>query len=184
MNLSALQFHDGDLAAEVCRALHQSGLAPNRLELEITETVLLEDTSKISEILHTMRNTGVRIAMDDFGTGYCSLSYLQSFPFDKIKIDQSFVRGLNDGTGSRAIVRAVTALANSLGMETVAEGVETMPQYDQVCADGCGEVQGYLFSRPRPANEVGAMLTAVDDYFHAEVKRHDYHCVREAIQAA
>ena len=184
VNLSALQFHDGDLVAEVGNALRQSGLGPNRLELEITETVLLQDISRVSGILHSLRNTGVRIAMDDFGTGYSSLSYLQSFPFDKIKIDQSFVRGLSDGTGSRAIVRAVTALAKSLGMETVAEGVETRSQYDQVCAEGCGEVQGYLFSKPRPADEVALMLIAVDDYFQTERKPRDGDRVREVAQVA
>ena len=172
VNLSALQFHDGDLVGCVRNALRQSGLRPDRLELEITESVLLQGTAAVSHILYTLRDLGVRIAMDDFGTGYSSLSYLQSFPFDKIKIDQTFIRGLNDTAGSGAIVRAVTALAGSLGMETVAEGVETTNQCDRVCAEGCSEVQGYLFSKPRPVSDVPAMLIAVDDYFQRRTGQH------------
>ena len=172
VNLSALQFHDGNLVDCVSKVLCQSGLRPDRLELEITESALLQETEMVSQTLYMLRDLGVRIAMDDFGTGYSSLSYLQSFPFAKIKIDQTFIRGLNDTAGSGAIVRAVTALAGSLGMETVAEGVETSNQYDRVCAEGCSEVQGYLFSKPRPANDVPSMLTAVDDYFLRQEGRH------------
>ncbi len=170
VNLSALQFQDDDLVAAVRGALRESGLQPDRLELEITESALLHDVAKVSQTLHTLRALGVRIAMDDFGTGYSSLSYLQSFPFDKIKIDQSFVRGLDASAGSGAIVRAVTTLADSLGMETVAEGVETAHQFDRVCAEGCSEVQGYLFSKPRPAHDIAAMLACVHNYFQPEVE--------------
>jgi EAL domain-containing protein (putative c-di-GMP-specific phosphodiesterase class I) len=113
-------------------------------------------------MLQQLRELGVRIAMDDFGTGYSSLAYLQKFPFDKIKIDRSFVRDVMDKPESMAIVRAVTGLGRSLGMITTAEGVETADQLEQVRREGCAEVQGYLFSRPKPAHELGALLQQLD----------------------
>ena len=176
VNLSALQLHEGNLVTAVCDALHQSGLRSDRLELEITETALVQDVAKVGRTLKTLRDMGVRIAVDDFGTGYCSLSYLQSLQFDKIKIDRTFVRGLNDTAGSAAIVRGVTALAESLGIEAVAEGVETLRQYDRVCAEGCREVQGYLFSEPRPASDIADMLVAVERHFQTKIKQkhHDH----------
>ena len=128
--------------------------APERLELEITETVLLQDSEATLAMLYQLRELGVRIAMDDFGTGYSSLSYLQSFPFDKIKIDRSFVKDIADGVGSLNIVRAVAAMAKGLGMATTAEGVETQEQLDTVESEGCTEMQGFLFSRPLPAEEI------------------------------
>jgi EAL domain-containing protein (putative c-di-GMP-specific phosphodiesterase class I) len=142
----------------VVSAVATSGLAPDRLELEITESVLLQDSEATLATLHTLRDFGVRISMDDFGTGYSSLSYLRSFPFDKIKIDQSFVRDLATRDDCVAIVRAVTGLGNSLGIATTAEGVETTEQLELLRQHGCGEVQGFLFSRPRPAADVEAML--------------------------
>ena len=135
-----------------------SGLAAHRLELEITETVLLQDTEATLSILNQLRALGARISMDDFGTGYSSLSYLRKFPFDKIKIDQSFIRDLSDKPDSIAVVRAVAGLGSTLGIATTAEGVETEEQLRQVRAEGCTEVQGYLFSMPRPARELGALL--------------------------
>jgi diguanylate cyclase (GGDEF)-like protein len=154
VNLSPAQFKNSGLVQIVVGALAASGLAASRLELEITETALLEDSEATLATLYRLRELGVRIAMDDFGTGYSSLAYLQSFPFDRIKIDRSFIRDIADGTGSVNIVRAVAALAKGLGMETTAEGVETSEQLDSVRSEGCTEMQGFLFSRPRPADEL------------------------------
>ena len=138
----------------VVNALAASGLPPQRLELEITETTLLQDSEATLAMLYQLREVGVSIAMDDFGTGYSSLSYLQSFPFDRIKIDRSFIKDITDGVGSLNIVRAVAALAKGLGMETTAEGVETELQREKVASEGCTEMQGFLFSQPRPAHEI------------------------------
>jgi EAL domain-containing protein (putative c-di-GMP-specific phosphodiesterase class I) len=135
-------------------ALAASGLQPTRLEIEITESVLLQNKETTLELLHQLRALGVRIAMDDFGTGYSSLTYLQCFPFDKIKIDRSFVKDITENTGSLNIVRAVAALANGMGMTATAEGVETSEQLDKITSEGCTEMQGYLFSKPLPAGEI------------------------------
>lgn len=139
-------------------ALTVSKLPPQRLELEVTEGVLLIDHDSTLALLHQLRAYGVRIAMDDFGTGYSSLSYLRSFPFDKIKIDGSFVRSLSQDDSSLAIVRAVTGLSASLGIVSTAEGVETREQLDWVRAEGCSEVQGFLFSTPKQAREIPDIL--------------------------
>ncbi|HDZ73567.1 MAG TPA: EAL domain-containing protein [Aurantimonas coralicida] len=154
VNLSPVQFRNKTLVQTVVSALAASGLAPSRLELEVTETVLLDRSDRNIAILHQLRGLGVRIAMDDFGTGYSSLSYLNSFPFDKIKIDQSFVRGLTTSADSLAIVRLVAGLGFSLGMTTTAEGVETEDEYLALKAAGCIEVQGYYFGRPKPASQI------------------------------
>ena len=138
----------------VIGALAASGLRPGRLELEITETVLLADTEATLAVLYQLRGLGVRIAMDDFGTGYSSLSYLQTFPFDRIKIDRSFIKGVAEDIGSLNIVRAVAALAKGIGMATTAEGVETQEQLDAVKAEGCTEMQGFLFSRALPSRDI------------------------------
>lgn len=158
VNLSPVQFRGHTLASEVAQALSTSGLAANRLELEITESVLLQDDEAVLFILHELRALGTHISMDDFGTGYSSLSYLRRFPFDKIKIDQSFVRGLGEREDCAAIVRAVVGLGRSLGIAVNAEGVETQEQLTALRAEGCGEVQGYLFSQPIPAREIAALL--------------------------
>lgn len=158
VNLSPIQFKSKTLVLDVIAALGHSGLPAHRLELEITESVMLQETDATLDMLHNLRNLGVRISMDDFGTGYSSLSYLRQFPFDKIKIDQSFVRDLPTKNGSVAIVRAVTGLGASLGMTTTAEGVETMEQLEKLRSEGCIEVQGYLFSPPRPASELPALV--------------------------
>ena len=158
VNLSPVQFKSGRLVQAVTDALHRSGLPARRLELEITESVLLQDNKATLTTLHDLRDLGVRIAMDDFGTGYSSLSYLRSFPFDKIKIDQSFVRDLGAKPDSIAIIRAVTGLGASLGMMTTAEGVETHTQLAQLRSESCTEVQGYLLNRPCPASEVTGLL--------------------------
>ena len=158
VNLSAAQFRSPALALSVVGALGMSGLPASRLELEITETVLLQDDKAVLDVLHQMRELGVRISMDDFGTGYSSLSYLRSFPFDKIKIDRSFISELGKKNDCVAIIRAVTRLGHSLGMITTAEGVETKEQLAILRTEGCTQVQGYLFSEPRPAKEIPALL--------------------------
>jgi EAL domain-containing protein (putative c-di-GMP-specific phosphodiesterase class I) len=160
VNLSPVQFRTPGLVQVVVSAIAASGLAADRLELEITENALLQDSEETLSTLYQLRALGVRIAMDDFGTGYSSLSYLQSFPFDKIKIDRSFVKDITDGVGSLNIVRAVTAMAQGLGMITTAEGVETTEQLEIVRAEGCTEMQGFLFSRPLPTDEVDRLLAA------------------------
>jgi diguanylate cyclase (GGDEF)-like protein len=154
VNLSPVQFRSATLPLAVAGALAASGLAPDRLELEINEMALWGNVEAALSILYQLRGLGVRIAMDDFGTGYSSLKYLQSFPFDKIKIDRSFVTDITEGAGSRNIVRAVSALARGFGMETTVEGVENPEQLAAVRAEGCHEMQGYLFSRPLPADEI------------------------------
>ncbi|MGZ8999212.1 MAG: putative bifunctional diguanylate cyclase/phosphodiesterase, partial [Allosphingosinicella sp.] len=159
VNLSPAQFKMRNLSLTVMSVLAQSGLAAHRLELEITEAVLLVNNQATLETLHQLRNLGVRIAMDDFGTGYSSLSYLRSFPFDKIKIDRSFVRGLASSADSKAIIRAVAGLGSDLGMRTTGEGVETQEELDYLRNEGCTEAQGYFLSTPRPASEVLQLLS-------------------------
>jgi len=158
VNLSPVQFKNPNLVTQVKSALERSGLAPHRLELEITESVLLQNSEATLGVLHELRAFGVRISLDDFGTGYSSLSYMGSFPFDKIKIDRSFVTELATREDSMAIVRAVTGLGKSLGIVTTAEGVETDAQFELLRREGCTQAQGYLFSKPRPVAEVEAML--------------------------
>ena len=160
VNLSPLQFKDKDVAAVVARALALSGLAPDRLELEVTESVLMLESESIVATLHEIRRMGVHITLDDFGTGYSSLSYLRSFPFEKVKIDQSFVRMMDLRPDCRTIVNAISSLARELGMRTTAEGVETQSQLDLVRSAGCNEIQGYLYSRPMPARDVAGYLSA------------------------
>jgi diguanylate cyclase (GGDEF)-like protein len=159
VNLSPVQFKNPNLVLSVKAALLASNLPADRLELEITESVLLQNSETTLAVLHELRGFGVRISLDDFGTGYSSLSYLRSFPFDKIKIDRSFVTDLATRDDSMAIVRAVTGLGKSLGIVTTAEGVETEAQFELLRREGCTQAQGYLFSKPRPAAEVAAMLS-------------------------
>jgi diguanylate cyclase (GGDEF)-like protein len=161
VNLSPLQFAKGNLVATVMNALASSGLPASRLELEITESVLLEKCERNIGILNQLRDLGVRISMDDFGTGYSSIGYLRSFQFDKIKIDQSFVRDLLVDKGSLAIVRAIAGLGVSFGMTTTAEGVETEEQMRCLNLEGCIEVQGYLYSKPVPAEEINGLLESL-----------------------
>jgi predicted signal transduction protein with EAL and GGDEF domain len=159
VNLSAIQFRRPSLVLAITGALLSSGLSADRLELEITEAALLEDSEATLNMLYQLRELGVRFAMDDFGTGYSSLNYLQSFPFDRIKIDRSFVSDITESTASRAIVRAVAALAKGLGMAVTAEGVETEEQRDAVAAEGCTEMQGFLFSGPISSDAIGPLLS-------------------------
>jgi diguanylate cyclase (GGDEF)-like protein/PAS domain S-box-containing protein len=165
VNLSPLQFRTGSLFVTVKQALETSGLSPSRLELEITETLLLEKVDHVLATLHALRAFGVRISMDDFGTGYSSLSYLRKFPFDKIKIDRSFVHDLSVNADSQAIVRAILSLGKSLGITITAEGVETEPELACLKSEGCHEGQGYLFARAQPQADILKMLA--DKAVHA-----------------
>jgi len=160
VNLSPAQLRNPALPQMLVSALAASGLAPDRLELEITETVLLHDSAATLAILFRLRELGVRIAMDDFGTGYSSLSHLQRFPFDKIKIDRSFINNIAADVSSLNIVRAVAALASGLGVAATAEGVETPEQFDLIRSEGCTEMQGFLLSKPVPAHELEPLLLA------------------------
>ncbi len=162
VNVSPAQFRSENLVQAVTGALEKSGLPARRLELEITELVLMQDNKEALALLHQLKELGIRIAMDDFGTGYSSLGYLRSFPFDKIKIDQSFIRDLSKSKDSLAILRAVVGLGQSLGMVTTAEGVETQKQLEILHTEGCTEAQGYFFSQPRSAAEVKDLLAALD----------------------
>lgn len=153
VNLSPVQFKSRRLLETVDHALQEFGLPATRLELEITESVLLSDSEQTLETLHALRARGIRISMDDFGTGYSSLSYLRAFPFDKIKIDRSFIEDAGSADANFEIIKAVIALGRSLGMATTAEGVETEAQLDAVRAHGCDEIQGFLFSRPLPEKD-------------------------------
>ena len=160
VNVSPAQFKNERLVEMVMSALSSSGLPATRLEVEITEGVLLQENEKTLQTLHRLRELGVRVSMDDFGTGYSSLSYLRSFPFDKIKIDRSFVSDLSGKRDGEAIIRAIAGLGRSLGMTTVAEGVETADQMERIRAEGCTDVQGYLISKPVSAAEVLKFLSA------------------------
>jgi EAL domain-containing protein (putative c-di-GMP-specific phosphodiesterase class I) len=158
VNLSPAQFNSDRLVESVGSALAQAGLAPRRLELEITESMLLICNEQTISTLYGLRDLGVQIAMDDFGTGYSSLSYLRAFPFDKIKIDRSFVRDMTESARCAAIVQAVIGLGSGLGLATVAEGVETGEQLQWLKTYGCSEVQGYLFSPPVPPADMRRFL--------------------------
>ncbi len=158
VNVSPAQFKSERLVDMIVSALATSGLPPRRLEVEITEGVLLQNNDHTLETLHRLRKLGVRVSMDDFGTGYSSLSYLRSFPFDKIKIDRSFVKDIATAPDGDAIIRAIAGLGRSLGMTTVAEGVETEEQMRRIQAEGCTDVQGYLISRPVPLDDLMRLL--------------------------
>lgn len=158
VNVSPVQFRNETFALKVASALASSGLGAGRLELEITEAVLIRDDEKALAILHQLRQLGARIALDDFGTGYSSLSYLQRFPFDKIKIDRCFIDSIEKPNGSLAIVQAVVNIASSQLMDTTAEGVETTVQRDMLRAVGCTEMQGYLFSKPKSSADIRSLL--------------------------
>jgi EAL domain-containing protein (putative c-di-GMP-specific phosphodiesterase class I) len=161
VNLSPLQFRK-TLVPAVVQSLASAGLCASRLELEITESVVLQNNEATMSMLRQLHEIGVRISMDDFGTGYSSLSYLHSFPFDKIKIDRLFVSDLDENSDCAAIVRAVAGLGKTLGMKTTAEGVETREQLDWLRCEGCTEVQGYLFSRPQPARNLAILISDID----------------------
>jgi diguanylate cyclase (GGDEF)-like protein/PAS domain S-box-containing protein len=158
VNVSPVQFRSHAFSLKVANILAATGLSASRLELEITEAVLIRDDDAALNLLQHLRNIGVRIALDDFGTGYSSLSYLRRFPFDKIKIDRCFVDGITDGDGASAIVQAVINIANAQNMTTTAEGIETDPQREMLRDLGCTEMQGFLFSRPLPVEQIRTLL--------------------------
>lgn len=159
VNVSPMQFRNGNLVATVSEALRETGLAPRRLDLEITETILMQDSDSSVLILHQLRDLGVRISMDDFGTGYSSLSYLRSFPLDKIKIDRAFVKDLGVAAASDVIIRSVIDIATTLNMTTTAEGVETREQLERLAALGCSEAQGYYLSKAVPVSQVPELIS-------------------------
>ena len=158
VNLSPVQFDDGGVVSAIKRALAISGLPARRLELEITETVLLQQTPGTTAMMQELRDLGLRFALDDFGTGYSSIGYLRRFPFDRIKIDKSFIMDLGADPSARVIVQAIVVLCRGLGMSVTAEGVETAEQDAMVSAEGCDALQGFLFSAPQPAAAVPEML--------------------------
>ncbi|MET0125448.1 MAG: GGDEF domain-containing phosphodiesterase, partial [Pseudomonas caspiana] len=158
VNLSVHQLRQGKLVTLVRHVLEETGLAPHWLELELTESQLLDSVEHIITTFQQLRELGVKLAIDDFGTGYSSLSYLKRFPVDYVKIDQAFIRGLGEGTEDAAITRAIIAMAHSLGLKVVAEGVETQAQLDFLRSNDCDEVQGYLISRPIEADALAGVL--------------------------
>lgn len=168
VNISPKQFSSPDLVSKILNAVAASGISADRLELEITESIFISHVEKTMAVLHQLRALGVRIALDDFGTGYSSLSYLRSFPFDKVKIDRSFVTDLATGENGHAIIRAITTLAEALGMETLAEGVEDEHRLEILRREGCRSIQGFLLSRPMSASEVQAWTD--DDHRTAKAR--------------
>jgi diguanylate cyclase (GGDEF)-like protein len=158
INLSPLQINSGTLVPVLINALASARLPADRLELEITESVMMQNTEMVLATLHRLRGLGVKISLDDFGTGYSSLSYLRRFPFDKLKIDRSFIGDLSRRDNAQPIVLAVNTMAKSLGMVTTAEGVETREQLDHARALGCTEAQGFFISRPKPIEDVLQMI--------------------------
>jgi diguanylate cyclase (GGDEF)-like protein/PAS domain S-box-containing protein len=163
VNVSARQFHRNDLVTQVKQALSSSGLAPEYLEVEITESVLMHDKEDVAKILEELREMGVHIALDDFGTGYSSLSYLKNLPIGKLKIDQDFIRSLLDRPDDTALVSSIISMAQNLRLRAVAEGVETESQFDMLHSLNCSEMQGYLFSKPLPSSEVTKLLGEQED---------------------
>jgi diguanylate cyclase (GGDEF)-like protein len=164
VNVSAIQFRNGDLPGDVMAALAAAGLSPSRLELEITESVLMENRNETLPTLHDLKARGIRISMDDFGTGYSSLGYLRSFPFDKIKIDKSFVNGIIDDAQAQEIMHVIMLLGSALGMRVTVEGVETESQFKRLLSEGCDEIQGYFISPPKPAADVPSLLASAPDW--------------------
>lgn len=164
VNITPKHFNYPGLPTTIAQALANSGLPAHRFEIEMTEKIFVADTEKTMATLNTLRALGVRISLDDFGTGYSTLSYLRSFPFDRVKIDKSFVEDLGTSSNAHAVIRAITTLADALGMETLAEGVEDVAQFDVLEREGCQHIQGYLFSRPVAADAVAELLAESADY--------------------
>jgi len=160
VNISARQFSDGQLGTRIASILKETGLSPACLELELTESILMREVSEALQILASLKNLGLSIAVDDFGTGYSSLNYLKQFPIDVLKIDRTFVDGLPSGEQDAQIVRAIIAMAHSLNLAVIAEGVETHEQLEFLREHGCDEIQGYLFGRPMPAHLLVKQLQA------------------------
>jgi len=163
VNVSVMQLHNGGLKDDIAAVLQRTGLAPEHLEIEVTETVLADDDQTVLANLQAIKALGIRIALDDFGTGYSSLSYLRRFSFDKIKIDRAFVQDQADDPGVRVILEAILEMCRNLGLATVGEGVETAEQLTALRDCGCTEVQGYIFSRPRPARELPMLIKTLQE---------------------
>jgi EAL domain-containing protein (putative c-di-GMP-specific phosphodiesterase class I) len=163
VNVSARQFHRNDLIEQVKQALSNSDLAPEYLEIEITESVLMHDKEEVARTLEELREMGVHIALDDFGTGYSSLSYLKNLPIGKLKIDQDFIKSLLDRPDDTALVSSIISMAQNLRLRAVAEGVETESQFDMLHSLNCSEMQGYLFSKPLPSADVTKLLGEQQD---------------------
>jgi len=159
VNISARQFSDGQLGTRIAGILQEIGLPPACLELELTESILMREVSEAMQILAGLKRLGLSIAVDDFGTGYSSLNYLKQFPIDVLKIDRTFVDGLPSGEQDAQIARAIIAMAHSLNLSVIAEGVETHEQLEFLREHGCDEVQGYLFGRPMPAARFEAQFS-------------------------
>ncbi|AWN43257.1 putative bifunctional diguanylate cyclase/phosphodiesterase [Methylobacterium durans] len=166
VNISPIQFRTSEFLRDIAAALEASGLEPGRLEIEITESVFLDKTAITMANLHELRSRGIRIALDDFGTGYSSLSYLAKFPVDKIKIDRSFVRDIDEQDGNLAVIEAILAIAQKLGIAVTAEGVETVEQAQVLRARNCNDIQGFLISPARPASEIPGLIARVPEDFH------------------
>ena len=160
VNVSPVQFRSPGFAGRVLEILRETGMEPGGLELEITESLLLDSTESSVNALRTLRTAGLRIALDDFGTGYSSLTYLQKYPVDKIKIDRSFIQNLGSDAASDALVQAIVDLARAMNVDVTAEGVETAEQRDFLKAIGCNELQGFLLSRPKPESEIDEIVGA------------------------
>ena len=158
VNVSILQLHDRRLLDDVAATLQRTGLPPERLEIEVTETVLADRNQTVVDTLNDLKAMGIRIALDDFGTGYSSLSYLRRFCFDKIKIDKSFVQGQSSDPGTRVILKSILTMCRNLGLAVVGEGVETRQQLAMLRQNGCTEIQGYLMARPMPLEDVQQFL--------------------------
>jgi EAL domain-containing protein (putative c-di-GMP-specific phosphodiesterase class I) len=169
VNLSPSQFQSGDLAATVEAVLRDTGFAPSLLELEVTEGILLEDDARALEIFHRIQGLGVRIAFDDFGTGFASLTYLKKFPLDRLKIDKSFVRNLRANSDDMAIVGATISLGKLLGLSVIAEGIQDRATANLLASKGCEEGQGYYFGRPMPATEFELRFRSKDDYLTSDI---------------
>ena len=159
MNLSPVQFRTANFAEQVIAIVRETGCDPRRVELEVTESVLLDEVSATADALRTLREAGFRIALDDFGTGYSSLGYLHRFEVDKIKIDRSFTQSLGQGTKAAAVIKAIVSLGHAMSLTVTAEGVETETQKNFLHNAGCNEMQGYLFSKPIPEKQVTRMLS-------------------------
>jgi EAL domain-containing protein (putative c-di-GMP-specific phosphodiesterase class I) len=163
VNVSAVQFQGEKFSEIVGAALEQSGIAPQRLEVELTESIFFDDGPDITKEIKALKEMGVRIALDDFGTGFSSLSLLRTVPFDKIKIDRSFIRGIGQSRQSLAILRSVASLGLDLNIVTTAEGVETREQLEIVNREGCTEAQGYFFSPPVPEDNIRGCISTIAD---------------------
>lgn len=158
LNLSAMQFKDGDVLRDVQAALSTHQISPNHIELELTETLVIQDPVAAKETMHSLRDAGLHLSLDDFGIGYSSLAYLKRFPFSSVKIDRTFVTDITTNTGDAAIAKAIIGMGHSLQLKVIAEGVETAEQLQLLREIGCDQIQGYYFSRPIAADEFGKML--------------------------